>query len=88
MSVVRHLVSAGVSTNNSVEAAARTAGNLGFSTIVVADFGRTLCSAEEVHLMALANLHGEYADVRTTDDVINPAAIGHRRPVIFLPGTR
>ena len=59
MSVVRHVVSAGVSTNNFVEAAARTAGNLGFSTIVVADFGRTLCSAEEVHLMALANLHGE-----------------------------
>jgi nicotinamidase-related amidase len=80
---IRDVVIAGVSTNNSVEATARTAGNLGFSTVVVADacftfdktdFGGTLHSAEEVHLMALANLRGEYADVRMTDKVINPAA--------------
>jgi nicotinamidase-related amidase len=76
---IREVVIAGVSTNNSVEATARTAGNLGFSTVVVADacftfdktdFGGTLRSADEVHLMALANLHGEYADVRTTADVL------------------
>jgi nicotinamidase-related amidase len=82
---IRHVVIAGVSTNNSVEATARTAGNLGLSTVVVADacftfdktdFGGTLRSAEEVHLMALANLHGEYADVRMTDDVVNRAATG------------
>lgn len=82
---IRHVVIAGVSTNNSVEATARTAGNLGFSTIVVADacftfdkadFGGTRRSAEDVHLMALANLHGEYAEVRATDDVVavSPAA--------------
>ena len=77
---IRRLVIAGVSTNNSVEASARTAGNLGFETVVVADacfafekrdFGGTLRSADEVHLMALANLHGEYAEVRTTDDVLH-----------------
>jgi len=76
---IRHLVIAGVSTNNSVEASARTAGNLGFETVVAADacfafdkrdFGGTWRSAEEVHLMALANLHGEYAQVLSTDDVI------------------
>lgn len=76
---IRDVVIAGVSTNNSVEATARTAGNLGFSTVVVADacftfdkadFGGTPRSADEVHLMALANLHGEYADVRTTADVL------------------
>ena len=76
---IRRLVIAGVSTNNSVEASARTAGNLGFETVVVADacfafdkqdFGGTWRSAEEVHLMALANLHGEYAQVLSTDDVI------------------
>lgn len=76
---IRHLVIAGVSTNNSVEASARTAGNLGFGTVVAADacfafdkqdFGGTWRSAEEVHLMALANLHGEYAQVLSTDDVI------------------
>jgi len=76
---IRDVVIVGVSTNNSVEATARTAGNLGFSTVVVADacftfdkadFGGTLRSADEVHLMALANLHGEYADVRTTAAVL------------------
>ncbi len=76
---IRRLVIAGVSTNNSVEASARTAGNLGFETVVVADacfsfekrdFGGTLRSAEDVHLMALANLHGEYAEVLSTDDVL------------------
>jgi len=78
---IRELVIAGVSTNNSVEASARTAGNLGFATIVVADacfafekrdFGGTLRSAEEVHRMALANLDGEYAEVRLTEALINP----------------
>ncbi|MCS0591096.1 cysteine hydrolase family protein [Massilia norwichensis] len=76
---IRHLVIAGVSTNNSVEASARTAGNLGFETVVVADacftfdkrdFGGTLRSAKEVHLMALANLDGEYATVRTTAELL------------------
>jgi len=69
---IRHLVIAGVSTNNSVEASARSAGNLGFDTTVVADacfsfdkqdYGGTWRSAEEVHSMALANLQGEYARV-------------------------
>ena len=55
-----------------MEATARTAGNLGFSTHVVADgcysFDKTdyngvLRSADEVHAMALANLHDEYAQV-------------------------
>jgi nicotinamidase-related amidase len=76
---IRHLVIVGVSTNNSVEATARTAGNLGFKTTVVADacftfdkqdFGGTWRSAEDVHLMALANLHGEYAHVLSTDELL------------------
>ncbi|MEO4045854.1 cysteine hydrolase family protein [Pseudomonas sp. CAU 1711] len=65
----------GVSTNNSVEATARTAGNLGFQTFVAADatfafakadYNGVMRSAEEVHAMALANLQGEYATVTTT----------------------
>jgi nicotinamidase-related amidase len=76
---IRHLVIVGVSTNNSVEATARTAGNLGFETVVVADacfsfdkqdFGGTPRSAEEVHLMALANLHGEYAQVLSAAELL------------------
>lgn len=69
------LVIAGVITNNSVEATARMAGNLGFDTYVVEDatftFGRddwngTPRTAEEVHAMSLANLHGEYCTVVRT----------------------
>jgi nicotinamidase-related amidase len=76
---IRRLVIAGVSTNNSVEASARSAGNLGFETVVAGDacfafdkpdFGGTLRSADEVHLMALANLQGEYAQVLSTDEII------------------
>ena len=72
---VERLVIVGVSTNHSVEASARTAGQLGFGVQVVADatfaFARpdhagTPRSAEDVHLMALANLHGEYATVVAT----------------------
>ncbi len=69
---IRSVVIVGVSTNNSVEATARTAGNLGFRTFVVADatfafgkkdFNGVQRTAEEVHAMALANLDGEYATV-------------------------
>lgn len=69
------LVIVGVSTNNSVEATARSAGNLGFKTWVVADacftfpkldYSGVLRSAEEVHAMSLANLAGEYATIIET----------------------
>lgn len=76
---ITQLVIVGVSTNNSVEATARTAGNLGFQTQVVADatfaFDRvdyygTKRTADEVHAMALANLDGEYATVTTTQQLL------------------
>lgn len=69
---ISSVIIVGVSTNNSVEATARTAGNLGFKTYVVSDatfafakvdFDGTARSAEEVHAMSLANLQGEYATV-------------------------
>ncbi len=73
------LVIVGVSTNNSVEGTARTAGNLGFKTQVVSDatftfekidYSGTKRTAEEVHAMALANLDGEYATILTTEQLI------------------
>lgn len=82
---INQLVIVGVSTNNSVEATARTAGNLGFETQVVADatfaFDKTdyygnKHSADEVHAIALANLDGEYATVTTTENLLN--ALKHR----------
>jgi len=73
------LVICGVITNNSVEATARMAGNLGYETYVVSDatatfdkvdfFGQ-LRSAEEVHALSLANLQGEYASVVSTTEVL------------------
>ncbi len=77
------LVIVGVSTNNSVEASARTAGNLGFATQVVADatfafaktdYAGTPRSADEVHAMALANLDGEYATIASTQDLVDQLA--------------
>ncbi|MES2037474.1 MAG: cysteine hydrolase family protein [Pseudomonadota bacterium] len=72
---IKDLVIVGVSTNMSVEATARSAGNLGFNTTVVADacfsfdrldlHGKSQ-TAEEVHAHALSNLQGEYATVVDT----------------------
>lgn len=76
---VHRVVLVGVSTNNSVEASARSAGNLGFTTYVVADatfafaksdFDGVHRTAQEVHAMSLANLHGEYATVTTSTELL------------------
>ena len=73
------LVVTGVSTNNSVEATVRMAGNLGFKTFLVADacftfarrdFHGRLRTADEVHSMSLANLDGEYCTVLDTVAVL------------------
>jgi nicotinamidase-related amidase len=74
------LVIAGVSTNNSVEATARAAGNLGFSVLVVADatfafdkadYNGLRRTAEEVHAMSLANIDGEYGKVVRTPEALS-----------------
>lgn len=76
------LVMAGVITNNSVEAPARMAGNLGFEVYVVSDatctFDRraldgSLHKAEDVHAHSLANLNGEYARIVDTAAVLYSA---------------
>lgn len=76
---ISKLVIVGVSTNNSVESTARTAGNLGFETQVAADacfaFAKTdyagvFRTADEVHAMALSNLAGEYADIVSTGELL------------------
>jgi nicotinamidase-related amidase len=77
---VESLVVTGVSTNNSVEATVRMAGNLGFQTYLVADacftfarrdFHGRLRSADEVHSMSLANLNGEYCTVVDTAAILD-----------------
>jgi nicotinamidase-related amidase len=73
------LVVGGVITNNSVEATVRMAGNLGLDVRLVADACATVgrrdyngkeWSADDVHALALANMHGEYATVCTTSDIL------------------
>lgn len=73
------LVIAGVVTNNSVESTVRHAATLGFRVTLAEDacftFPRrdwrgTLRSAEEVHVMSLANLDGEYCRVSTSDAIL------------------
>ena len=77
---ITSVVIVGVSTNNSVESTARTAGNLDFKTYVVSDatfaFAKTDFegrprTAEEVHAMALANLQGEYASVIAASEALH-----------------
>lgn len=77
---ITEIVIIGVITNNSVEATARMAGNLGFRTAVISDatftFGKNdyngvFRTAEEVHALSLANMDGEYAEIYTTADLLN-----------------
>lgn len=76
---IRRVIIAGVASENSVEATARSASNLGFQTQVVADacytfdkidFNGHTRSAEDVHAMAMANLRDEYADVITSKTLL------------------
>ena len=80
---VDEIVLVGVSTNQSVEASARTAGNLCFKTVVVSDATFAFAmqdhagvqrSAEEVHAMSLANLDGEYATIKLTRTLLEEVA--------------
>ncbi|QTN27979.1 cysteine hydrolase [Rhodoferax sp. AJA081-3] len=76
---IRDLYVVGVSTNYSVEATVRSSGNLGFHTTVVSDATFTfdmqdisglLRLAEDVHVMSLSNLRGEYATVLNTAELL------------------
>lgn len=73
------LIILGVITNNSLEATVRNAGNLGYSVFIPEDacftYGRLdlrgkQWAAEDVHALSLANLHGEYATVTSSAEIL------------------
>ena len=73
------MVICGVQTNFCCETTARMAGNLGYDTYFVLDATHTfdltgidgvVIPAEELARTTAANLHGEFATVVRTDDVV------------------
>lgn len=77
---IQKIVLVGASTNNSVEATARTASGFGFNVVIVedacftfakSDYLGTKRTATEVHAMSLANLNGEYAQVISSIELLH-----------------